>query len=157
MSGRHGSTRGSVIRSPAMAGAVSRRRTRAASGFRVHLLDVGQEEYGDAVLVEVAGKTVLVDGAHPGDDVGDERHPGIPQQLGRLLGATRPPYTVDLLIVSHAHDDHIGCLPKHVGDGTLQARWALEKKQKTDPWDRRSRPKAVVVSDKEGRIIGRQG
>ena len=34
---------------------------------------------------------------------------------------------------------------------------SVEKKQKTDPWDRGSRPKAVVVSDKEGRIIGRQG
>jgi hypothetical protein len=34
---------------------------------------------------------------------------------------------------------------------------SVEKKQKTDPWDRSSRPKAVVVSDDEGRIIGRQG
>ena len=34
---------------------------------------------------------------------------------------------------------------------------SVEKKQKRDPWDRASRPKAVVVSDTEGRIIGRQG
>ena len=34
---------------------------------------------------------------------------------------------------------------------------SVEKKQKSDPWDRGSRPKAVVVSDDEGRIIGRQG
>ena len=34
---------------------------------------------------------------------------------------------------------------------------SVEKKQKRDPWDRSSRPKAVVVSDNEERIIGRQG
>jgi beta-lactamase superfamily II metal-dependent hydrolase len=93
--------------------------------LRVHLLDVGHEEYGDALLLEVAGKTVLVDGAHPGDDVGDDRHPSIPLQLADLLGQQDPPYTVDLLIVSHAHDDHIGCLPKLVRDDVVRARWAL--------------------------------
>ncbi|HEX2384609.1 MAG TPA: hypothetical protein VHI95_18345 [Acidimicrobiales bacterium] len=34
---------------------------------------------------------------------------------------------------------------------------SVEKKQKRDPWDRSTRPKAVVVSDNEERIIGRQG
>ena len=77
------------------------------------------------MLVEVGGKTVLVDGAHPGDEVGDDRHPGIPDQLSQLLGQAGPPYAVDLLIISHAHDDHIGCLPKLVADDVLRARWAL--------------------------------
>src|SRR5262245_40546595 len=93
--------------------------------LRVHLLDVGSEEYGDALLLDVAGKIVLVDGAHPGDETGDDRHPGIPDQIGDLLGIDKPPYTVDLLIVSHAHDDHIGCLPKLVADAVVRARWAL--------------------------------
>ena len=34
---------------------------------------------------------------------------------------------------------------------------SVEKEHKGDPWDRASRPKAYVVSEKEERIIGRQG
>jgi len=34
---------------------------------------------------------------------------------------------------------------------------SVEKRTKTDPWDRSARPKAMVVSEKEGRVIGRQG
>jgi len=34
---------------------------------------------------------------------------------------------------------------------------SVEKDSKRDPLDRASRPKAFVVSEKEGRVIGRQG
>jgi hypothetical protein len=34
---------------------------------------------------------------------------------------------------------------------------SVEKGAKKDPWDRASRAKAYVVSEKEGRVIGRQG
>jgi hypothetical protein len=34
---------------------------------------------------------------------------------------------------------------------------SVEKGGKTDPWDRASRAKAFVVSEKEDRVIGRQG
>lgn len=34
---------------------------------------------------------------------------------------------------------------------------SVEKGAKSDPLDRASRPKAFVVSEKEGRVIGRQG
>ncbi len=35
-----------------------------------------------------------------------------------------------MLIVSHAHQDHIGCRPALVADGTISVRWALN----ADPW-----------------------
>lgn len=51
--------------------------------------------------------------------------PGIPQQLQQLLKSRALPARVDLLIVTHAHQDHIGCLPHLVAHGLLQADWAL--------------------------------
>jgi beta-lactamase superfamily II metal-dependent hydrolase len=83
---------------------------------RVHLLDVGRREYGDAVLCRLGTKSVLIDGAHKGDQE------LIAQQLQDLLGG---PAHVDLLIVTHAHQDHIGCLPHLVKHGDLTAKWAL--------------------------------
>src|SRR6478672_13835938 len=90
----------------------------------VNLLDVGTLPYGDAVLCEFAGKTVLIDGGHPGDDQPDADYAGITQQIQDILGHA-PPFTVDLLVVSHAHLDHIGCLPALVAAGTLRASFAL--------------------------------
>jgi beta-lactamase superfamily II metal-dependent hydrolase len=96
-----------------------------ANTLQVHLLDVGSKQYADAVLCQFGKTSVLIDGAHPGNDKPDGRHPSIPDQIATLLAQTELPYHVDLLIVSHAHDDHIGCLPKLVKSGTLTATWAL--------------------------------
>lgn len=95
-----------------------------ASNPRVHLLDVGPQQYGDAVLCEFNGRTVLIDGAHPGNDREQEGHAAIQDQIGELL-RSRPPYHLDMLMVSHAHDDHVGCLPALVEAGTLTFDWAL--------------------------------
>jgi beta-lactamase superfamily II metal-dependent hydrolase len=95
----------------------------------VHLLDVGVKEYGDAVLCTFGSISVLIDGAHTGDQTGKGGHPSIPDQIGRLLGQQQPPYRVSLLVVSHAHEDHIGCLPHLVEQNLLRADWALV----TDP------------------------
>jgi beta-lactamase superfamily II metal-dependent hydrolase len=92
--------------------------------LRVHLLDVGKEEYADAVLIEFDETTVMIDGAHPGDHDGSEGHDSIPDQLKAIL-EHNPPFKVSMLIVTHAHQDHIGCLPKLVEDGILKAEWAL--------------------------------
>jgi beta-lactamase superfamily II metal-dependent hydrolase len=88
----------------------------------LHLLDVGRTQYGDAILVRGADRIVLVDGAHPDDAelIGD--------QLRHLTGVSDRPIRVDLLVVTHAHDDHIGCLPELVAGGVLRADWALVPK-----------------------------
>lgn len=96
----------------------------ASQSFKVWLLDVGPEEYGDAVLCQFGDKTVLIDGAHPGDAEGRGGHPSIPDQIGDLLNQ-EPPYQLSLIIISHAHQDHIGCLPKLIKDEVLRAEWAL--------------------------------
>lgn len=97
----------------------------ASDRVRVSLLDVGPREYGDAVLLQFGDTSVMIDGAHQGRDRGDSAHPSIPAQLGRLLDQAGPPYSVDLLIVTHIHHDHVGCLPDLVGKDLLRARWAL--------------------------------
>lgn len=91
---------------------------------KIHLLDVGVKEYGDALLCQFGDVSVMIDGAHTGDQVGKGDHPSIPDQLGELLGQ-QPPYKVSLLIITHAHEDHIGCLPHLVEKNILQADWAL--------------------------------
>ena len=92
---------------------------------RISLLDVGKREYGDSILCQLADRTILIDGAHPGDEDGGDGHASIPAQLSQLLEQAQPPFKVDLLIVTHAHNDHIGCLPALVRQGVLQAGHAL--------------------------------
>ena len=91
---------------------------------RVHLLDVGAAEYGDSVLCRVGSKRVLIDGAHPGDQDGSPGHRSIPEQLSELLHDPEP-IRIDLLVVTHAHSDHIGCLPNLVQNGVIEVDWAL--------------------------------
>ena len=65
----------------------------AASAIRVRALDVGQ---GDSFLVEVDGRTMLIDG---GPD---------PARLQAELGASLPPWArrIDVVVLTHAHADH---------------------------------------------------
>jgi beta-lactamase superfamily II metal-dependent hydrolase len=91
----------------------------------VHLLDVGPQQYGDSLLCIFNDETVLIDGAHPGNFVELEGHPAIQTQVAAILGQKPDKLSVSLLMISHAHDDHIGCLPKLVRDGALTAEWAV--------------------------------
>jgi competence protein ComEC len=76
----------------------------ASASVRVRALDVGQ---GDAFLVEMAGRTLLIDG---GPD---------PARLLAELGASLPPWTrrIDVVALTHAHADHanglIGVLERY--------------------------------------------
>jgi glyoxylase-like metal-dependent hydrolase (beta-lactamase superfamily II) len=75
-------------------------------------------------LCEFGDKTVLIDGAHPKDGAGTPGHRSIPDQLTAILGH-QVPLRVSLLVVTHAHKDHIGCLPGLVTDKHLTAEFAL--------------------------------
>lgn len=94
--------------------------------FAVHLLDVGTEQYGDAIVCQFGNISVLIDGAHAGNNKDEGTgHPSIQEQVGEVLGLSSPPYKVSLLIVTHAHADHIGCLPSLVKQNLIKADWAL--------------------------------
>lgn len=104
-----------MVRSP-----LARRRDADVS---IYALDMGNQMYGDCLLV-VSGKTsILIDGGHSSDFVGQKGFDSIPAQLETVLGP--PPFEVSLLVVTHCHADHIGCLPRMVSEGLLQPRWAL--------------------------------
>lgn len=93
----------------------------AVSVAKVHLLDIGygpKHQYGDCLLCQFGDVSVLIDGGHRGDE------DLILGQLRELLDQSGT-VTVSLIITSHPHDDHIGCLPSLVAQGALKADWAL--------------------------------
>jgi len=90
----------------------------------LYLLDMGAEKYGDCILGRFGEVTVLIDGGHRRDDRRHGDTPAIPEQLARILGHP-PPFDLSLLVVTHCHADHIGCLPALVARGDLRAEWAL--------------------------------
>ncbi|HJT36538.1 MAG TPA: MBL fold metallo-hydrolase [Pirellulales bacterium] len=92
--------------------------------LRVHLLDMGLERYGDCVLCQYGGTNVLIDGGHQHDISGRGGYPSIPDQLQQVLGHG-PPFEISLLVVTHCHTDHIGCLPEMVEHDMLDLKWAL--------------------------------
>lgn len=89
---------------------------------RLALLDMGREKFGDSILCQFGNKTILIDGGHPGDVSPNDGHASIPDQIRALTGQW--PLNVDLLVITHCHRDHIGCLPALVDDG-LTATWVL--------------------------------
>lgn len=102
---------------------------RDANSFVCHLLNMGKTKYGDCLVVQRGGRTILIDGGHPGDYKDREDRPSIPAQLKTILGQ-EPPFHFDLLIVTHCHQDHIGCLPKLVAQGTITCDRALVADEK---------------------------
>ena len=89
----------------------------------IDVLDVGPTKYGDCILVRGNGQAILIDGAHQGDMKDKEGFVSIPGQLDALFGTARP-HRIDLLVVTHAHADHIGCLPALVSDGVIRCEMA---------------------------------
>lgn len=96
-----------------------------APKLKVHLLDVGKQIYGDSILCQLGSELILIDGGHEKDFEGQPGCKSIPQQLTTLLGHG-PPFKIALLVVTHCHADHMGCLPKMVAEpGMLEVEWAL--------------------------------
>ncbi|MFA1803582.1 MBL fold metallo-hydrolase [Xanthomonas campestris pv. campestris] len=92
----------------------------------IHLLDVGRSQYGDCVLCRINDKWILVDGGHRSDLRGSVCHKGIPDQICELMGLEPVgPIEIDLLVISHTHADHIGCLPEMILNGMLKTKWAF--------------------------------
>lgn len=89
-----------------------------------HFLDVGGLKYGECTLVEFRNTRILIDGAHVNDFGGQRGYPSVPEQLKRILGG-EPPYDVTLLVVTHCHADHVGCLLELVGQGLIRPKFAL--------------------------------
>ena len=85
---------------------------------------MGDEKYGDAIVAVVGERKILVDGAHIRDFEQRFEAPSVPDQLRDVLG-TEPPFRFDLVVVTHCHGDHIGCLPTLVADKIVEADWAL--------------------------------
>lgn len=86
--------------------------------MEIYLLDVGTTKYGDSIFIKHGNKSILIDGAHPGDTA------LIHNQLKKITGSTDA-VNVDLLIVTHCHLDHIGCLPKLIMDELVKPKQAL--------------------------------
>ena len=95
------------------------------SNMKINLIDVGAQAYADCVLCQFGDINVLIDGAHAVNAEPSLGHRSIPDQLAELLSQPADSLHVDLLIVSHTHSDHYGCLPTLVGQNTLKADWAL--------------------------------
>lgn len=99
--------------------------------MEIHFLDTGPNKYGDCIVCRNSGQLILIDGGHPGDwkDRADGHRRSIPRQIEEVAQQVGP-WKFDLLIVTHTHLDHTGCLPKLVQDGTISARWALVADEK---------------------------
>jgi beta-lactamase superfamily II metal-dependent hydrolase len=91
----------------------------------INLIDVGAQAYADCILCQFGEVNILIDGAHAANSEASHGHRSVPDQLAELLGQTPDALHVDLLVVSHAHADHYGCLPDLVGNKKLTASWAL--------------------------------
>ena len=86
--------------------------------MEIHLLDVGTREYGDSIIVHNDEKRILIDGAHKGNSA------LLKKQMKAIFNEDGP-YHFDLLVVTHLHDDHIGCLPELVKNGEITAAKCL--------------------------------
>lgn len=93
--------------------------------MELHFLDVGVEQYGDCILVRDGDVSILIDGAHKNDIDGSPGIAALPDQIRAVLGVAAGPVPISLLIVTHCHGDHIGCLPEMVARGLIAPKMAL--------------------------------
>ena len=117
--------------------------------LKINLLDVGEKKYGDCILCQFGDVSVLIDGAHSSDYAAQGNHPSIPEQIGQLLNQPNEPYNISLLIVTHPHEDHIGCLPRLIENEQIHPEWALV----ADPQFRWGNGNNFLASDYRFRML----
>lgn len=91
--------------------------------MEIHILDVGNKQYGDCIILTQDNLTIMIDGAHPGDQK------LLTEQIQEILQQD-PPFNIDLLVVTHCHLDHIGCLPILIKNETIIPARALVADEK---------------------------
>ncbi|APZ97609.1 hypothetical protein BWQ93_03245 [Sphingopyxis sp. QXT-31] len=104
-------------------GSVDTTEADAAQGV-YHFLDVGGTKYGECTLVVFGKLRILIDGSHREDFRGQRGYSSIPAQLEKILGAPAP-HAIDLVVVTHCHADHVGCLPELVANDVIKPAFAL--------------------------------
>jgi beta-lactamase superfamily II metal-dependent hydrolase len=101
---------------------------------QIYVLDPGAVKYGDCILCNVGGKWILVDAGQSTSDrtsastvLGEAiTHRPLQDQIRAIRGSMH----VDLLILTHCHSDHLGCLPALLADHDLTFDWALTADRK---------------------------
>ena len=84
------------------------------ANLEIHFLDVGTTKYGDCIVLRHGANRILIEEAQPGDAnlLGG--------QLDTLLSGARP-HHFDLVVLTHCHQDHIGCMPDLFARGIVTA------------------------------------
>ncbi|SOD24101.1 Metallo-beta-lactamase superfamily protein [Variovorax sp. YR752] len=96
--------------------------TRALGEY--HFLDVGDQQYGECIVVIFGDVRILIDGSHQGDFRGRNGHKSIPDQLAEIFREPAP-HRISMVVVTHGHADHIGCLPDLVSNDVIVPEWAF--------------------------------
>jgi beta-lactamase superfamily II metal-dependent hydrolase len=96
----------------------------AAAKGEYYFLDVGDEKYGECTLVVFGQVRVLIDGSHQADIRSRNGRDSIPDQLKAIL-KEEAPHRITLVVVTHGHADHIGCLPDLTAQDVIRPEWAF--------------------------------
>lgn len=84
--------------------------------MKVYFLNVG---YGEAVVVRAGGATIVIDGGSGQDAVYLKPYTIRLTRFLEALGVTK----IDLLLMTHIHEDHIGALPAVVEQFAIDEIW----------------------------------
>ena len=86
---------------------------------KLHFLGAAQEVTGSCYLLETHGKKILLDcGMHQGGDAPDQSKKGRSHtDITHQEHFAFDPTEIDCVVLSHAHLDHSGLLPKLIHDG----------------------------------------
>lgn len=92
--------------------------------FTIYMLDVGATRYGHSFVIRANDVWIFIDAGHASDFSGQAGYDSIPEQLGKIFGKTEG-IEFDLLVITHVHSDHIGCIDELLSSGTIVPKMAL--------------------------------